>query len=177
MTFLRICAIIYVDNTTVIVRLKEGKMTYFYNLAAREMLSSMDDPMKICNLYEYGLLSHNPILAICVQNELARRGDTDLIRCTLDTFIQKDETFECNSSFAKILGKSLLEFKHIDPVLHYIGRKMLQLGVNEDIKDPVDKSVEDEATIVSLLKELMSKYHYHEQDFYEIAQNVFDSIS
>ena len=54
---------------------------------------------------------------------------------------------------------------------------MRQLGVNEDIKDPVGKSVEDEATIVSLLKELMSKYHYHEQDFYEIAQNVFDSKS
>ena len=152
-------------------------MIYFNDLAAREMLSSMDDSMKICNLYEYGLNSHNPLLAICAQNELARRGDTDLIRCTLDTFIQKDETFECNSFFAKILGKSLLEFKHIDPVLHYIGRKMLQLGVTGDIKDPVDKSVEDEATTVSLLKELIGKYYYREQDFYEIAQNVFDSMS
>ena len=149
-------------------------MEYFYDLSAREMLSSMDDSKKLCELYEYGLFSHNPLVTICAQNELANRGDLDLIRCSIESFIQKDDKLEDDSFFLNILGKSLVQFKRIDPVLHYIGRNMLHLNINTNLKDPISQSVEDEAALISVMKELIEKYDYCERDFFELCQEVLD---
>ena len=152
-------------------------MEYFKDLTTREMFSSMrtDD---VCQAYRVGLSTKNPLLAITAQNELIRRGDTDIVSKEIQLFVDDNsDLFESDSMFAQILGSSLCQLGMYDRTLYYVGKHILSNDKNSYDELKNSNLADDEAKLMGTLRSLIEKYDYSNRDFYELADSIFEENS
>ena len=63
----------------------------YKNLTVRELFASMPLTKDIVEFFDKGLRSNNDRLAGAAAEELIRRGETDLIVCSLDEFYETED--------------------------------------------------------------------------------------
>ncbi|MBR2998557.1 hypothetical protein IKF34_02170 [Candidatus Saccharibacteria bacterium] len=85
------------------------------------MFESIDNESTVSFLYDQGLKTQNPFLAIPALNELIRRGYFDMIRGTLFNYLAKNADFKVGSAFSKVLAECLMTIGDREPDLSKAG--------------------------------------------------------
>ena len=153
-------------------------MNLFENTNARELFSSITDVDDVIRLYTRGLETSNPILAICAQNELVRRGCNEKIHETLIEFLENDKSnLDPSNTFYQLLSTSLNSMGKIDPVALRISKEIADLTVNGDTLDlNIPEDVTEEAVLKDTLRKLITKHGLSDREFYQMVDNVFEEF-
>lgn len=153
-------------------------MNLFENTNARELFSSITAVDDVAELYARGLETLNPILAICAQNELARRGCNEKIHEILVEFLDNNKSnIDPGNTFYQLLSTSLSSLGKIDPVTLRISKEIANLTVDGDTLDlNIPEDVTEEAVLKDTLRKMITKHGLSDREFYQMVDNVFEEF-
>lgn len=104
------------------------------SLSAADLMASIPCTKDVVAIYRMALEHEYTALAVCAQDELIRRGDTDYISETLHAYFDSGKTFKLGAEFTHLIAQSLMAMGDIDPLLSRYGKYALrQNQKGEDI--------------------------------------------